>query len=154
MTTHNPLTLSFVPIENVFIVSNESVAEPVGYVQSIQLLTQNLVCLNEPFRLVFVEANDDKVFYEMILMFLRNLDQKVLRYPISFLSLGLSSQSEDSATRNYLDSKNVVRDLVGNFVTKLDNIQFNEDDKKYLETKSDEIAQTLIESKSIVDNQK
>ena len=37
MTTHNPLTLSFVPIENVFIVSNESVqpAQSKGYIQTI-----------------------------------------------------------------------------------------------------------------------
>jgi hypothetical protein len=121
MTTHNPLTLSFVPIENVFIVSNESVlrAQTKGYAQTIQLLTQNLICLNEPFRLVFVEANDDKKFYEMILMFLRNFNQNFLPYPISFLSLSLK-QSEDSTIRSNLKSKNFVGELVEKFMTTMD----------------------------------
>ena len=45
-------------MENIHIVSSERVqpASEKKYVQTIQLLTQNLICLNEPFRLVFVAS--------------------------------------------------------------------------------------------------
>jgi hypothetical protein len=133
MTTHNPLTLSFVPIENVFIVSNESVTEPEGYVQTIQLLTHNLISLNKPFRLVFVEANDDKTFYEMILNKLEML-HFVLKVPISFQCLPGIKPSKDTQAFNQMTVKkeSMVKDLL-NLISGNPAINIDEEVKNIIE---------------------
>ena len=119
MTTHNPVTLSFIPTENIYIASPEKViaAKEKGFIQTIQLLTQNLVCLNEPFRLVFVEANDDKLFYEYILKTLIRSELREIKIPISFRCLGVN-KNDETPNEAFLDtrSKILTEELVDLFI--------------------------------------
>jgi Leucine-rich repeat (LRR) protein/predicted ATPase len=152
MTTHNPLTLSFVPIENVFIVTNESVlpAKQKGYAQTIQLLTHNLISLNKPFRLVFVEANDDKTFYEMILNKLERLQFDFLKVPISFQCLAGVKPSKDTQAFNEMTNKKpcLVKELV-DLISGRNEIKESID----IEEKVNEFLEQIIEEKSMVNNE-
>lgn len=72
MTTHNPTTVSLVPKDCLYIMSNENhekkvkIKKAISKKQAIQLLTADFVCVNEPIRIVFVEADNDKKFYEIV----------------------------------------------------------------------------------------
>ena len=101
--------------------------------QAIQLLTQNLVCLNEPFRLVFVEANDDKLFYELVLEHFQLQTNTFSPYPISFLSLGLSKSLDENIQNELLDTtgKTLVKDLVNMFNSKF---PIFSDDKEFIQS--------------------
>jgi hypothetical protein len=143
-----------VPIENVFIVSNQSVqpAQSKGYIQTIQLLTQNLVCLNEPFRLVFVEANDDKVFYEMILNKLEMLKFDFvlfLKVPISFQCLAGVNPTKDIQIYNEMTNKkeSLVKELL-DLVSGNPEINIEEELKNVIEN-----VDPIIEKKSQVNNE-
>jgi Leucine-rich repeat (LRR) protein len=154
MTTHNPLTLSFVPIENVFIVSNESVlpAKLKGYAQTVQLLTHNLISLNKPFRLVFVEANDDKVFYEMILKKFEMLKfDFVLKVPISFQCLPGINPTKDSQVLNEMTNKkpSVVKDLL-DLIHGNSEINIEEEINKILDLIIQKVSQVNNETKEKV----
>ncbi|WP_075882589.1 AAA family ATPase [Candidatus Protochlamydia sp. W-9] len=72
MTTHNPTTVSFVPKKSLFILENEPpdfnpTIKPVANKrQAMNILSGNLVYVNEPFAVVFVEGDKDKQFYSIL----------------------------------------------------------------------------------------
>jgi predicted ATPase len=71
MTTHNPTTISFVPAECLFVLENEPpkfkpIIHPVkNKLEAINILSGNLVYVNEPFAVAFVEGDKDKQFYNL-----------------------------------------------------------------------------------------
>lgn len=72
MTTHNPTTVSLVPKDCLWVLQNHApdyqprIRQPASKKEAIQLLTSDFVSVNEPFKLVFVEAEADKRFYQVI----------------------------------------------------------------------------------------
>ncbi|MBS4163045.1 hypothetical protein PRO82_000334 [Candidatus Protochlamydia amoebophila] len=72
MTTHNPTTVSFVPKKSLFILENEPpdfnpiIKPAVNKRQAMNILSGNLVYVNEPFAVVFVEGDKDKQFYSIL----------------------------------------------------------------------------------------
>ncbi len=72
MTTHNPITVSLTPIENTFELKRDDLSNRLNLNKlknkktAILSLTEHLISVDLPTRLVFVEATDDKLFYEKL----------------------------------------------------------------------------------------
>lgn len=72
MTTHSPTTVSLVPSECIYVMSGDKASKNIeiqqakNKKQAIQLLTSDFVYVNEPFRMVFVEAHGDVLFYNHV----------------------------------------------------------------------------------------
>jgi Leucine-rich repeat (LRR) protein/energy-coupling factor transporter ATP-binding protein EcfA2 len=71
ITTHNPITVSLTPIENLFELKRDSnnhlnLTKIKNKKTAILSLTEHLISVDLPIRLVFVEATDDKLFYELL----------------------------------------------------------------------------------------
>lgn len=113
MTTHNPTTVSLVSKDSLYIMSNDNSGEKVeikkatSRKQAIQLLTSDFVCVNQPFRLVFVEAENDKKFYQFVREKLISLS--IIKPNEQLLFMNHSKNRKDS-------SCDLVRSIVMNCV--------------------------------------
>ncbi|CAF1500542.1 unnamed protein product [Adineta steineri] len=79
MITHKATTVRYVPFDECLFIMNRDtqtncvkIDRAVNKNQAVQLLTSNVVQINENFRLIFVEAFDDKRFYTIVLYHLNN----------------------------------------------------------------------------------
>lgn len=70
MTTHRPTTLCLVPEKSIWLMEstdkNITISQQKNRRQAIAALTSDLVAVNEKFRIVFVEADDDVKLYQHI----------------------------------------------------------------------------------------
>ncbi|WP_039360878.1 AAA family ATPase [Candidatus Protochlamydia amoebophila] len=109
MTTHNPTTVSFVPKKSLFILENEPpdfnpTIKPVANKrQAMNILSGNLVYVNEPFAVVFVEGDKDKQFYSILAKRLN--DTRMVESQIIFKVHGSGNQDD-------LSSCGVIKSLI------------------------------------------
>ncbi|SPJ31979.1 AAA family ATPase [Candidatus Protochlamydia amoebophila] len=109
MTTHNPTTVSFVPKKSLFILENEPpdfnpTIKPVANKrQAMNILSGNLVYVNEPFAVVFVEGDKDKQFYSILAKRLN--DTRMVESQIIFKVHGAGKQ-------DHLSSCGVIKSLI------------------------------------------
>ncbi len=100
MTTHSPTTVSLVPAESLYIMSEDStnkkaiIQKASSKRQAIKLLAADFVCINQPIRLIFVEADSDKQFYEIIYNHLTHRGVLAHEYQLLFKSHGKVRKSE------------------------------------------------------------
>ncbi len=103
ITTHNPITVSLTPIENLFELKRDSsnhlnITKIKNKKTSILLLTEHLVSVDLPTRLVFVEATDDKLFYELLHSYLLKIKFNFNitgEFRLLFIA-GVTSEKKDS----------------------------------------------------------
>ncbi len=101
MTTHNPITASLVPLECIYVLRNEpphykpKIAPVNNKKEAINILSGNLVYINEPFAVVFVEGQKDKLFYEMISSILNST--KLVTTQVIFKVYSMSEKSSLSS---------------------------------------------------------
>ena len=113
MTTHNPTTVSLVPKECLWVLQNDApqhiprISRVTSKKEAIQLLTSDFISVNEPFKLVFVEAETDKKFYQMIREKL--IAEKVIYPNEQILFMAHSKNQKDS-------SCDLVKSIVENCV--------------------------------------
>ena len=96
MTTHSPVTLSFIPQENIFELKRDLTNKIVSIrpirnkKQLIYSFSGNLFFLKETFKIVLVEGTrDDKEFYSMVLeKYLAIFGEEKKTFPIIFQSMG------------------------------------------------------------------
>jgi Leucine-rich repeat (LRR) protein/energy-coupling factor transporter ATP-binding protein EcfA2 len=94
MTTHNPVTVNFINLENIFelkIIEETNHREIVPVKEKsiiIQNLSDNLFFIKEKFKIVFIEGqlNEDKAFYEFV--FKLSMQQKKNKFPVKFKEMG------------------------------------------------------------------
>ncbi|EDV26811.1 uncharacterized protein TRIADDRAFT_54103 [Trichoplax adhaerens] len=124
MTTHSPTTVSLVPQDSIYIISEDSsrrkqvkIEKAKSKEQAIQLLTSEFVHVSLPFRLIFVEATDDEHFYQMIVNKLIQKQLFIPSIPLKFHSHGYSlkkhSPDEDGNITTEDSSRQIVERLVG-----------------------------------------
>lgn len=88
MTTHSPTTVSLVPHDSLYIMSDDNSDKTVvirkakSKQQAIRLLTSDFVYVNEPFIVVFVEGDKDKLFYSTIVK--RMADAGIIHMQVNF----------------------------------------------------------------------
>jgi uncharacterized protein YuzB (UPF0349 family) len=80
--------------------------------QAIQLLTSDFVCVNEPIRFIFVEADNDKKIYEIIQKNLIDSQFIASEYQLVFKSHGRIKKDSFSIDKNdnNVKSKDVLED--------------------------------------------
>ncbi|RDD37009.1 Uncharacterized protein TrispH2_011414 [Trichoplax sp. H2] len=157
MTTHSSTTVSLVPKDCIYIMREDTsrtltsmhLYEPLSKHntcavpktdtrkvkieqaesrrQALQYLDSGCVYVNSPFRMVFVEAYDDKLFYQMIQLKLTNESMLEATYPLLFMSPGVKRKRQDSSDDSSSKMiENSCRALVENIVETCMNIE-NED---------------------------
>ncbi|EDV29295.1 uncharacterized protein TRIADDRAFT_51463 [Trichoplax adhaerens] len=103
MTTHSPTTVSLAPKDCIYVMTENNMTKEIKIEkaaskrQAIQLLTAEFVHVNLPFRMVFVEARDDKKFYTMIQDKLARERLIASTYPLLFMAVGKHKKRPDSA---------------------------------------------------------
>lgn len=83
MTSHNPITVTYVPTECLFLLKNDPPHRyadvsllPVSNKQyAISVLSEGLVYVNEPFAVMLVEGMGDEIFYKAVVNRLYALDR-------------------------------------------------------------------------------
>ncbi|MBS4169273.1 ATP-binding protein [Parachlamydia sp. AcF125] len=109
MTSHHPTTVSFVPKKCLFILENEapgfepSIKPVANKKQAMNILSGNLVYVNEPFAVVFVEGEKDKQFYSMLAKRLN--DSRLIESQLIFKVHGAGNNDE-------LSSCSAIRSLI------------------------------------------
>jgi len=121
MTTHNATTVSLVPDRCLYVMTEDAMTKHVTIApastkkQAIQLLTSKFVYVNQPFRLVFVEASNDVIFYNIVKAQLTSRLKKFATKPqILFISHGQKNIAKDAKETEDSSCERVVR-----FVEKL-----------------------------------
>ena len=136
MTTHNPETISLIPNDEcLFCMERDEITKEV-YIRSagnktrcIQLLTSNIVYINKPFRMVFVETGIDKMYFECINSYLIKHNSRLDAKQLIFVYLLGKPDKGNSITKNSSKPCN-VRKLISiltesyNDTTSLENFSF------------------------------
>lgn len=112
MTTHNPITISFIPRECLFLMENNppnffpQIKQVANKREAINILSGNLIYINEPFAVVFVEGEIDKIFYSILANRLN--DARLINMQIAFKVHG---QGETSDYSNCDMVKNLIKKM-------------------------------------------
>ena len=111
MTTHNPETVALIPLGHKqcrFLMDiDDTTALP--YIeqiesknQALQLLTANVIPVNESFRMVFVESANDRIFFEFINSYL--IQHKYVRDVLQLLFKYYSTNAKAKFTTELTDT--------------------------------------------------
>jgi energy-coupling factor transporter ATP-binding protein EcfA2 len=116
MITHKATTVRYVPFDECLFIMNRdaqtdcvNISRAMNKNQAVQLLTSNVVQINENFRLIFVEAFGDKGFYTTVLNHLNK--NKCLRgiHPLLFECYGnLVKPNDNNQQSNKISNLPVV----------------------------------------------
>jgi energy-coupling factor transporter ATP-binding protein EcfA2 len=82
LVTHNPIIIHWIPSECLYLMSNTNGKAKITHITTpklaVQLLTGDLICINDPFLYVMVEGDMDAKVYDYIYRRLMNLVSKGL----------------------------------------------------------------------------
>lgn len=122
MTTHSPTTVSLVPKENLYIMATDlqtkkpQLKKAVTKRQAIQLLTDDFVHVNEPFRIIFVEAPNDVLFYRTVFTQLVTREIIFPEFQLIFHTHGYKKKdSADNENQYENSSRERVETLIAKF---------------------------------------
>ncbi|EDV24364.1 uncharacterized protein TRIADDRAFT_57780 [Trichoplax adhaerens] len=112
MTTHSPTTVSLAPEGSVYILSEDNITKEAKIEKAAKFVHVNL-----PFRIVFVEATDDRIFYQMIQDKLTSERLIANDYPLLFMSASRQKKRQDPSDKSGSKMiENSCRALVENIV--------------------------------------
>eukprot|EP01080_Neovahlkampfia_damariscottae_P012996 gene12996-7733_t len=108
LTTHNPITVSFVPNDCLFVMKysdeskklNPTIEKAKSKKDAINLLSSNVVFVNEPFSIVFVEGEKDLQYFQTVSNRLKDL--KRIQVSMSFRIHGPKNKDKETSDCKFI----------------------------------------------------